>query len=437
MTTSTPDKQNPAVSGPGVGAVNDARAGDAYSVHFSTIGPGEQTEVRNRARAAVQNLLAGNDPDGTDPATLGAWTEVYQGLVDAHDAGGTAAVRRVFDTLARANPALGFLVGTDPEAPKLWYSQADVYAMELPELVWIVPGLLHAGLTILSGQGKIGKSWLALQIAHAVATGGRVLDRQVAKRKVAYVAFEDGWRRIQERSAKQGIPADAGIFYADTDLVPLLNSTAGTEFVINAMADYDLLFLDTVGRGLDVRDRNNYAEMTGAVAPIQRAAQDLNKSVCGLDHHGKLTTLTKHGTPNPILDILGSVGLAGVVDCAIGMYKQHGETDLILATTGKEAEPVTEVIRWHATTLCWQLVGNAEEVARNKGEQSILDAIAEIADDLRLPTTQSIAEHLDKDNGYVSRMLQALTTAGKVVKHDRVGKSVPYLLPGMSIEKLG
>jgi replicative DNA helicase len=44
-----------------------------------------------------------------------------------------------------------------------------------PEPVWAIPSLLPVGPTILAGKPKIGKSFLCLQIAQAVAAGGTVL----------------------------------------------------------------------------------------------------------------------------------------------------------------------------------------------------------------------------------------------------------------------
>ena len=58
----------------------------------------------------------------------------------------------------------------DPDAPILDLLTADeILTAAWPEPVWAIPGLLPVGLTILAGRPKVGKSWLALQIALAVA----------------------------------------------------------------------------------------------------------------------------------------------------------------------------------------------------------------------------------------------------------------------------
>jgi hypothetical protein len=73
------------------------------------------------------------------------------------------------------------MAGLEPEdttrngyAPST-FTAAELLAMELPEVRWIVPGLLPEGVTLLAGKPKLGKSWMALGIAIATAMGGVAL----------------------------------------------------------------------------------------------------------------------------------------------------------------------------------------------------------------------------------------------------------------------
>ena len=50
-------------------------------------------------------------------------------------------------------------------------SADDILGADWPEPVWAVPGMLPVGFSLLAGAPKIGKSWLALQIAQAVSSG--------------------------------------------------------------------------------------------------------------------------------------------------------------------------------------------------------------------------------------------------------------------------
>jgi hypothetical protein len=102
---------------------------------------------------------------------------------------------------------------TEPAAPPVEiFTAADLHTMELPEPKWAVDGIVPAGLSLLAGKPKLGKSWLALVIAVAVAMGGVALGSvQVEAGAVLYLALEDTKRRLKDRLAKlaarQGIAA--------------------------------------------------------------------------------------------------------------------------------------------------------------------------------------------------------------------------------------
>src|SRR3712207_9499544 len=51
-------------------------------------------------------------------------------------------------------------------------SSAALMAKDLPPVSYVVPGFIAEGLTLLAGKSKIGKSWLILGTAIAVASGG-------------------------------------------------------------------------------------------------------------------------------------------------------------------------------------------------------------------------------------------------------------------------
>jgi hypothetical protein len=79
-------------------------------------------------------------------------------------------------------------------------SAPELLAKKLPDAQFIVPGYIAEGLTILAGRPKIGKSWLALGIAMAVASGGLAFGAvKVAAGSVLYLALEDTERRLQRR----------------------------------------------------------------------------------------------------------------------------------------------------------------------------------------------------------------------------------------------
>jgi RecA-family ATPase len=64
---------------------------------------------------------------------------------------------------------------------------------------FIIPGVLPTGNIILAARPKMRKTWLALQLGMAVATGGKFLEWQCAKAMYCSLALEDNERRIRER----------------------------------------------------------------------------------------------------------------------------------------------------------------------------------------------------------------------------------------------
>ena len=72
------------------------------------------------------------------------------------------------------------------------WTAADLMATEFPPVRFAVPGLVPEGLMILGGKPKLGKSWLVLGWACAVAAGGKALSaRDVDQGEVLYLALED------------------------------------------------------------------------------------------------------------------------------------------------------------------------------------------------------------------------------------------------------
>src|SRR5262245_39651226 len=79
---------------------------------------------------------------------------------------------------------------------------ADLLAAAGPPLAWVVPDFVGEGLTVLAGRQKLGKTWLAMDFAVAVASGGKAMRSVPCERgDVLYVDFENGPRRIAARLA--------------------------------------------------------------------------------------------------------------------------------------------------------------------------------------------------------------------------------------------
>ena len=84
----------------------------------------------------------------------------------------------------------------------------DICKKVLPPTKWYVEAILQEGLSLLSGDPKVGKSFFALQAAIGVASGAEEVfgDLEVGVHgPVLYLALDDGSeRRIQKRLGDLG-----------------------------------------------------------------------------------------------------------------------------------------------------------------------------------------------------------------------------------------
>ena len=84
---------------------------------------------------------------------------------------------------------------------------------DFPPLRYAVDGLLPEGLTLFVGPPKVGKSWLLLGMALAVAAGGHALERLSVDRRCRGNNFSSGQRDL-------GIEALDAKFLHENDLLP-------------------------------------------------------------------------------------------------------------------------------------------------------------------------------------------------------------------------
>ena len=390
----------------------------------------DQERQNQRVRRVIRGLLEGNAPDGTDPQACGQWADVVAALTKAHGQGGSAQVRTLFNTLAKAEPGLIRLASTRPAPVKTSWTVAELYDADFPEPQWAVADLVPVGLSFLAGRPKIGKSWFALQAACAVGTGGSMLDREVERGRVLFLALEDNPRRLKERQAKQGIPRGADITFKTA--WPFLGQGGLTELLAEIeKGRYTLVVIDTLRRALGRADEGDPAEMTLVLGELQRMAQLHDLAILLIDHHRKPSGFQA----DPVDDILGTTAKAAVADAALGLYRNgQGKRETTLKAIGRDIEEIELALEWDGRTCCWQLLGEAGEVRKDTVNAEVRDAIAALVALGQVPSTARIARYLGKQESQVSRSLGQLLNNSQVVKGTKIGREVPYYLPGLAGE---
>lgn len=301
------------------------------------------------------------------------------------------------------------------------WTAAELLSTQFPDLQWIARDLLPVGLSWLAGRPKLGKSWLALQIAVAVGSGGILFGGKVARGRVLFLAFEDSGRRLRDRLRKQHADSSADITFVTA--WPVFGD-GGLSRLKDAIArhGYRLVVVDTFSRAAGMADQRDPALMTSLVGELQAVAQSEDSALLVIDHHRKSTGFS----PDPIDDILESTAKGAVIDTAWGLYKERGRQGATLMITGRDIEERELSLVWDPLSFCWQYQGDAGEVRDNTLKGQILGAIQDLETLGELATQTTIAQHLSKDQGNVGHALADLLNEGRITKCDKRGRSQPY-----------
>jgi len=301
-----------------------------------------------------------------------------------------------------------------PAAPPLQTLSAyTILTTDWPEPVWAIPHYLPVGLTLFAGRAKLGKSFLALQIAQAVVTGGVALGEHTAKGPVLFLALEDSPRRLKDRMQGQGWQANQrqeadfmclGDF--DKQIGPLSDPAGIAKLALQMQArQYRLVVIDTLSRAFR-GDQNDQDTMARALSPLQSLALSMNCALVVIDHHKKKG---EQGESDPILDVSGSVAKVGIADAVWGLYREQGKAGVILHIIGRDLDEKQAHLSFDTATLCWQNDGDPQAAKISEARQDILDA-------LRVKggkgTLAQVAKETGKDKGNLSRQLKDMVNDG-------------------------
>ncbi len=178
-------------------------------------------------------------------------------------------------------------------------SLRNLLEMKIPEREWIAyPFIQEKSLTILYAQRGIGKTYFAMTLGMAIASGKNVFNFTVKKnRSVLYIDGEMTGKDFQDRITNLGFGMDLcnpdtfdrfKILSNDLSEKPLPNIgyEKGQEQITALLGDCELIIIDNLS-ALCSFGRENEAE---SWTPMQRWLIDLKrrgKSVLLIDHSGK------------------------------------------------------------------------------------------------------------------------------------------------------
>jgi hypothetical protein len=288
-------------------------------------------------------------------------------------------------------------------------SAAELLSRDFPEPKYAVNGLLSEGVTVFAGKPKTGKSWCALGLAIAVASGGYALGTiQVEQGDALYFALEDGERRLQDRLQKMLGRGTAPSRLHFATQCPRLNE-GGIHVIetwIKAHPAARLVVIDTLKRvrPQEFRAGRLYDSDYDAISPLGELGRKHGVSIVVVHHTRKMDG------DDPFDLISGSLGLTGAADGAWVLKRARNGADAELHSTGRDFEEQELSLRWDETIFGWKLLGEAEKFRLGKERQEIIDLLT-----LESPLKpKRVATLLNRGEAATRKLMAAMFSDGQI-----------------------
>jgi RecA-family ATPase len=180
----------------------------------------------------------------------------------------------------------------------------EAFAVQPPPLDFVLPGMISGTVGALVAQGGAGKSWIALELAIAVAGGPDLLDIGVERHgRVLYLPAEDPRLAVSHRlySARDAVDGAAVEQLAENlEIVPLMGH--GVDLMTEAWAEAverladgaRLVILDTLRR-FHSADENSAGEMARLLGVLEGICERTGASIMFLHHTAKGAALNGAG----------------------------------------------------------------------------------------------------------------------------------------------
>lgn len=292
------------------------------------------------------------------------------------------------------------------------FTAHELQKMKFPPIRYAIKDYVPEGLTLLGGKPKIGKSWMSVDFAMAIAKGDLALGSIPCERgTVLYCALEDNKRRLQRRMRHRYGDESTWprSFHFRTEMRRL--DEGGLDDLREWIAEHEpaLIIIDTF---VCVRPRKGRDTGTGydadyiALAPLQELAGETGASIIVIHH------LRKMAGDDPIDMISGTTGLTGAVDTILVLSRDAN--GITLYGRGREIEEIETALELEHGA--WRVLGPASEVRRSDERKAIIDVLTK-ADSPLGP--KQIAEILDRGENNIKQLLFKMAQDHDVERESR------------------
>lgn len=317
----------------------------------------------------------------------------------------------------RADPPPVRPKGAKPQEPvRVPLSANELFRMEFPPIKYVVPGYIVEGATLLIGPPKLGKSWLCMEMALAVASGGECLGVTCAQGDVLYLALEDNLRRLQSRMVKlwTSIRHDPPKqLHFETEWPRAGDGISALRKWLKDHPKARLVIIDVLAMFRAVEPSKNqtlYQSDYNTIKEIQALASEAGVAIVIVHHTRKGGSGAGHASEK----VSGTQGLTGATDSNLVLDRdQNGVT---INVTGRDVEEKETAVQFDRITCRWKVLGDAVEVRRTDERSVILKLLEENRAPMS-PAELADAQGLSRNN--VKQLLFKMAKAGEVVKTGR------------------
>ncbi len=196
-------------------------------------------------------------------------------------------------------------------------SSVEIMNTPMKKQRFIVDGMIYPGIHILSGDPKIGKSWMMMDMCLAVAKGEKFLGRKTERGQVVYMALEDTFISLQSRMYELTDEPSENLTFT------LLANSIGSGLEEDLrdckkmFPDLKMVIIDTLQKirnNIDTKYGADYQELS----VLKSIADQLGIAIV-LVHHNR-----KAHDSNPNNLISGTNGIAGCADGLL-VFTRNGE----------------------------------------------------------------------------------------------------------------
>jgi hypothetical protein len=302
--------------------------------------------------------------------------------------------------------------------PETFTAEA-LQTMTFEPLSYLLPGLVPEGCVLLVSRPKLGKSWLSLDKAIAVATGGFVLgELKPASGDVLYLALEDGRRRLQRRMTRLLRPFSnkwpPGLKFATEWPRADQGGIAAIEkWILDTVAADRrprLVVVDTLAQfRTHTTGQNVYLEDYRAIAGLQGLASKHNLTII-IVHHDR-----KSGADDVFDTVSGSLGLTGAADTIMIMKRHAG--GVTLSIRGRDVEESEKALQFNKDTCRWTILGDAADVRMSDERARVIAALEEAGEPLGV--TEIVSRANLPNNNAANQMLRRMAADGRIERAKR------------------